>query len=256
MEALRKIFRANIKNQLVLMLSILAIIGIFQQGVKHSLPQVLISTFAAAGLDCFLSYIKYNKRFFPTSAVISGLIISLVLSPGVNWYIPAFASVVAIGSKHIIRIKGKHIFNPANLGLLVSMFIFKAYLVWWGASIPLLVFIMGVFIVYKIKCFHLVLSFLITQYILLGAYFLLKGYPVWNAILVANFFFVFVMLVEPKTSPVKRVGRIVYGVLTGIFSSIFVLIIPTYDPSVLGLGLANLFVPIINYSISKISNRR
>ncbi|MCM8786409.1 MAG: RnfABCDGE type electron transport complex subunit D [Candidatus Omnitrophica bacterium] len=247
MELIRKIWRMNIKNQMVLMLWILAMVGILQQGIGHSLPQVLISIFFAASVDSLITYLKYKKIIFPTSAIISGLIISLVLSPGVNWYIPIFASVVAIGSKHIIRIKGKHIFNPANFGLLLSMLIFHVYLVWWGASIPYLVLVLGGIIAYKFKRFHLVLSFIITQYVLLGIYFLLKNYPLYKVFLMTNYFFIFVMLLEPKTSPIRRGGRIAYGILTGFFSSILLLFNPGYDPSVTGLTMANLFVPIINY---------
>ena len=234
---------------MVLVLLILATVGVFQQGAGYLLPQLAISVLTAVGLDYVIVYIKSKKILFSTSAVISGLIIALILKPGVSWYIPIFAALIAIGSKHVIRIKGKHIFNPANFGLLLSMFVLRTYLGWWGSSIVWLVLVLGGLIAYRFKRFHLLISFLITQFVLLGTYSALNGEPILNAISMANLFFIFVMLVEPKTSPITRNGRIIYGVLTGIFSSLFILVVPVHDPSVMGLALSNLFVPVINNKV-------
>ena len=234
---------------MVLVLLIFATVGVFQQGGGYLLPQLAISVLTAVGLDYVIVYIKSKKILFSTSAVISGLIIALILKPGVSWYIPIFAALIAIGSKHVIRIKGKHIFNPANFGLLLSMFVLRTYLVWWGSSIAWLVLILGGLIAYRFKRFHLLISFLITQFVLLGTYSVLNREPILNAIFMANLFFIFVMLVEPKTSPTTRNGRIIYGVLTGIFSSLFILVVPVHDPSVMGLALSNLFVPVINNKV-------
>ncbi len=251
MNLVEKIWKTNIKNQMVLVLSIFAAVSMLQLGIKNSLPQLAISAATAIGLDFLIIYTKSRKPFFSTSAFISGLIIALALPPGITWHIPLFASSIAIFSKHTIRIRGRHNFNPANFGLLLSMFIFGTYLAWWGATNAWLVLLLGTFIAYRFKRIHLVLSFFITQSILLGAYFALKGGPFLNGILTVNLFFIFVMLIEPKTSPIHRKGRIIYGVLTGAFSSVLLATIPTLDPSVLALALSNLLVPVINSRITE-----
>lgn len=244
-----KIWKTTVKNQMIFMLAVLSAVGILRQGAGLLLPQVLICVLSAVCLDYIIVYIKFRKKFFSTSAIISGLILALILKPGVNWYVLISAVIIAIGSKYIIRIKGKHIFNPANFGLLFCMFVFRTYLVWWGAGISWLVLVLGCIIAYRFKRFHLILSFLITQSVLLGIYFALTGAPVLRAVLMSNPFFAFVMLVEPKTSPANRKGRIIYGVLTGIFSSGFIMLLPGYDPSVTGLALSNLLVPVINSKV-------
>ncbi len=231
---------------MILMLSILATFGIFQLGPRHSLPQVVIRILAALGLDFIIFYVRFRTAVFSTSALISVFIIALALVPGVDWYIPVTTAIIVIGSKHIIRIKGKHIFNPAGFGLLISLFVFRSYLAWWGASVTWLLLILGLFITYRFKRFPLVLSFLVSQFFFLGIYYALKGQPILNALLMTNLFFLFVMLVEPKTSPVSRKGRVVYGLSAGILSSFFTLVIPRYDPSVLALASVNLLVPAIN----------
>ncbi|NIO18682.1 hypothetical protein GTN42_04470 [bacterium] len=248
---MEKIWKTNIKNQLILVLSIFAAVGMFQLGIRNSLPQLVISVTTAIGLDSLIIYKKLKKPFFSTSALISGLIIALALPPGIAWHIPLSAASIAIFSKHTIHIRGRHNFNPANFGLLLSMFIFGTYLAWWGATNTWLVLLLGTLITYRFKRIHLVLSFFITQSILLGTYFVLKGEPFLNSILMINLFFIFVMLIEPKTSPIHRKGRIIYGVLTGAFSSVLIATIPTLDPSVVALALSNLLVPVINSKVKE-----
>ena len=54
------------------------------------------------------------------------------------------------------------------------------------------------------------------------------------------------MLVEPKTSPQPVSGRGIFGILTGILTFLFFLLLPGCDPSVAALAAGNIFVPLIN----------
>ena len=59
-------------------------------------------------------------RFDPRSALISGLSLCLLLrtgSPG----LAVVGAVMAIASKFLIRLNGKHVFNPTNFGLVAMM---------------------------------------------------------------------------------------------------------------------------------------
>ena len=54
------------------------------------------------------------------SATITGLGLCLLLHAG-HGYTLVLGALVAIGSKFLFRIKGKHIFNPANIGIVVAV---------------------------------------------------------------------------------------------------------------------------------------
>ncbi|MGB8702440.1 MAG: Na+-transporting NADH:ubiquinone oxidoreductase, subunit NqrB, partial [Thermosynechococcaceae cyanobacterium] len=54
------------------------------------------------------------------SALITGLSLSLLLRTD-HWYTMAFAATVAILSKFTLRIQGKHIYNPANAGIIAAL---------------------------------------------------------------------------------------------------------------------------------------
>lgn len=235
--------RISLKTYMAGLLIILAIIGGFQQGFKDVAIQLVLTVAAAVILDLAINWVKIKKIIFPSSAFITGMIIALVLSPNSNLYIPVCASVAAISQKYIISYKGKHIFNPANLGLLFSIFVFNASAAWWGQSFWPLIILAGIFICYKMKRIQLPLIFIIVSVI---ANTLFAGVLLMDAITTINIFFIFIMLIEPITSPVTKKGLIIYPVLVAFFSSIFFRLIPQYDFSILALAAGNITVPFLN----------
>ncbi|HEX9302618.1 MAG TPA: hypothetical protein VF959_09745, partial [Casimicrobiaceae bacterium] len=76
----------------------------------------------AAGLAAQWLWLKVlgleNKGML--SAMITCLGVSLLLRSDSMWVHPLVAAL-AISSKFLLRINGKHIFNPANLGVIVAI---------------------------------------------------------------------------------------------------------------------------------------
>ena len=60
-------------------------------------------------------------QFDPRSPLITGLSLSLLLRADEPW-LHALAGVIAIGSKFVLRIDGKHIWNPAGFAIVVLLF--------------------------------------------------------------------------------------------------------------------------------------
>lgn len=228
------------------LLCALAAAGAFQQGFSEVLPQIVISVSAAALTDLIINYIKRKKVILPLSAAISGMIIALVLNPGIKWHIPLIVSVIAIAQKHIIRYKGRHIFNPANFGLLTAIFVFGAYITWWGQSIWVLILLAGGLIAYRMKRPELPLIFTGVFILLLSFEALINKQPLIDSLFLVNLFFVFVMLIEPKTSPLTRKGRMIFGALAAALSFAAFKMYPQYDFSVLSLAVCNITVPFLN----------
>ena len=78
-------------------------------GIKALLP-VLIAVLTTTLLDLFIEYFKSKTLVFPQSALISGLFIGGLLTQNLQWYVYVLAGIIAIASKHIIKIQQKHIF--------------------------------------------------------------------------------------------------------------------------------------------------
>ncbi|MEK6946359.1 MAG: RnfABCDGE type electron transport complex subunit D [Nanoarchaeota archaeon] len=232
-------------------LIILTLASAFFYGFGASaLIPVLIAVLTATILDLLINYFRFKMVKFPYSAFISGLFIGGLLTQNLSWYTYAIAGIITIASKHLLAVNHRHIFNPANFGVLLVFLIFKAPNTWWISSPFYLIILFGLFILWRLKRFDLGLSFLLTYY-LIHFYFLLKDVsPLQHfSNMVAQggtiFFFTMFMLLEPKTHPAARKQRIFYGIL----AALMLIGIEIYNP-LFGipfvLAVANLFVPLLN----------
>jgi Na+-translocating ferredoxin:NAD+ oxidoreductase RnfD subunit len=188
---------------------------------------------------------RFDKRRigWPSSAVLSGLIIAFVLDPGTPWAVTACLGILATVSKQVIATTRWHIFNPAGLALLVSIPLFGTAQSWWGAlpDLPwpfvLVLLSGGAFVVDRINKFPLVLSFA-------GAYVgLFTLVALVNPVAVAEMyrtpfaqsalFLALFMLTDPPTSPSRFNDQIWIGALAGVASVVAQLV---------GVGQAYLLV--------------
>ncbi len=239
--------RVNLKIYVIVFLSLLAVWEMARSGWGRGLPPLLVAIGSAALLDLVIHYFNQGRLFLPLSALVTGLLVGSILSPDERLWVVALAAAAAITSKHLIRIRGRHIFNPAIFGLLVASLLFHSPLVWWGSSNFWAVLVFGLVIAARFRRFHLLFAYAIPFALLMTWYARINDYPVWAHIMFLNFYFLVFMVVEPKTSPRRRNGRIIYGAATAGLTFFFFHVLPEYDAAVLGLATANLAVPALNY---------
>src|SRR3989344_1580217 len=243
-------------------LVVLTLVSAFFYGFGAlALIPVLIAVLTATILDLLINYFKFKTIEFPYSAFISGLFIGGLLTQNLQWGSFVFAGAIAVLSKHAIKVHGKHIFNPANFGILAVFLIFNAANSWWIASPLWLVIIFGIFISWRLKRFDLAISFLAAYYILhsfIDRSIIVASMPMMSnmPMMMNNFyqsftnqgtilFFAMFMLIEPKTNPAARKQRIFYGILVAIM----LIGIEIYNQKFgihFVLAIANLFVPLLN----------
>jgi enediyne biosynthesis protein E5 len=163
----------------------------------------------------------FGKRItfsFP-SVIISSFGLSLLLKTN-DIEIAALAAFISIASKFIIRINGKHIFNPSALGIVSTIFLTGG--AWfspgqWGSGAVLMfgVCCLGFIVIAKVQKIDVTLSFLgvfagllfIRQIIYLGwpmDYFIQSIST--GSLLLFSFF----MITDPKTIPNHAVARVVW----------------------------------------------
>lgn len=253
----------TIYNYMIFFLAVLHLVSAFFYGfgVKALIP-VLIAVATTTILDLTINYFKSKELIFPQSAIISGLFIGGLLTQGLHWYIYIIAGAIAILSKHLIKFRQRHIFNPANLGVLIVSVIFGASHTWWISSPLILVLVFGIFILWRLRRFDLGLSFVAAYFIFV---FLINiSNPVtcgmmnmkcpmqpspltdiYYAIINGGviYFFAMYMLIEPKTNPAKN--RIIYGVFVAIMLFAAERIVPQHSIP-LALAIGNILVPLLN----------
>ena len=237
--------KITVKTYLFTLLLILYLLALIYTKFETVWFQTFLAVVTTVVLDLALNWYRKRSFFLPDSAIISAFIISMVLASSQLWYVPILAAFYAIFSKHFVKIKNRHIFNPANLAIFSSIYLFGTYDEWWGASNIYVLILGGLFVMGKLRRVYLPGIFLLTFLLLL----FISGPADFLTSAVSNyalFFFAFIMLPEPQTSPLKTQSRIIFAIMTASLAFIFYSLgIRSYF--VTALLLANGFVPLMNY---------
>jgi enediyne biosynthesis protein E5 len=154
------------------------------------------------------------------SPLITGLSLSLLLRADEAW-VHALAGVIAIGSKFVLRIDGKHIWNPAGFAIVVLLA--SPAGVWispgqWGSSVWLaaLLCFFAILVLHAAQRSDVAIFFLGSHAALLLARALWLGDPLViplhqlqsGSLLIFSFF----MISDPRTTPDSRLGRFIFAV--------------------------------------------
>ncbi len=229
-------FFKDIKNIAILTLAVLFIIKIPQENVRF-IFWVFAGVLSAVIIDYLIHYFIHHKLIIPKSAVISGFIVAGILSFHEPFWLVLIFSPLAVISKHLIKVKKKHFLNPANTALFIAT-IFNLPLIWSLESNIYILIIAGIYFTYLLKKWGHVLGFLIPFSVLM----LFKGL---NPLLLISWFFVFIMLIEPKTSGIGWIRGSCFGLIAGLGSFLTYTFFPQYDFFITGLFIANLCNPVL-----------
>lgn len=156
------------------------------------------------------------------SVIISSFGLSLLLKTN-YWWVAVLAASVSILSKYLVRIQGKHVFNPSALGIVVAvLFTGKAWISpgQWGSGVVILfgVVCLGFIITTKVQKLDVSIAFLGTfAALVFTRQIIYLGWPMDHfiqSISTGNLLlFSFFMITDPKTMPNHRLARIVWCML-------------------------------------------
>jgi enediyne biosynthesis protein E5 len=164
--------------------------------------------------------------FDPRSPLITGLSLSLLLRAAEPW-LHALAAVIAIGSKFLLRIDGKHIWNPAGLAIVVLLFTTQG--IWispgqWGSTVWLaaLLAFFAILVLHAAQRSDVALFFLVSHAALLLARAWWLGDPLAIPIHQLQsgslLIFAFFMISDPRTTPDSRLGRFLFALSVALLA--------------------------------------
>jgi Na+-transporting NADH:ubiquinone oxidoreductase subunit NqrB len=207
----------------LMQLAALCCLLVYTQGadVFRIAPNVLLAIFGLGLAVQYLCCAAVRVRFDPVSCLITCCSLCLLLrteSVGAG----AGAVAIAVSSKFLLRFRGRHVFNPTNLALAVSPFLFAAWLSpgQWGTDAFLAAGLasMGAVITGSVRRFDMSLTFLAGYAAFLFGRAFYYGDPaaiplhaMQNAGLAL---FAFFMLSDPVTTPKARTARMLFGAAT------------------------------------------
>jgi len=234
------------KTQLLSMLSVGACVIAAAGRDPRFLGAVIVSVVTAAAIDAAAGWIKTKRFVLPESACISGLIIGYVLASDQPRWMFGAAAATAIASKHLIRARGRHILNPAAFGVCAVILLCHAATQWrvtyeWAIMAPA-----GLYLAWRIRKLRVLVGYLLVTGCLFGFQAVSQRMPLVSVFGFMSYFFIGIMLIEPKTSPARPWAQYVFGAGAGILIFVFTQGGIRFDAELLSLLLMNAAVPLLN----------
>jgi len=206
-------------------LGLLLTYGIWRLGFDLPLAQAGVTLASVLGVQAFFD-VRSGRPVLngAKSALISGLSLCLLLRTS-SLALAALAATLAVSSKFLVRIRGKHVFNPTNIALVAL--IAATDRVWvspgqWGTE-PALAFFLasaGLLVVTRATRADITMAFMASYGALVIARSLYLGEPLSipfhrlesGAFLLFSFF----MISDPKTTPDSRIARVTFAALVAL----------------------------------------
>ncbi len=244
--------------QLAATITSLQVIGQVGFHFQLSIAQIFVALGTCAVLEVAIAFRSQQVILWPASALLTANGVAFVLRvPGTahgdwwtlrGWWIFSATAAVALLSKHVLRWRGEHFFNPSNIGLVVCFLVLGRNRAtpldfWWGPmsiwlGLALAVIVAGGFtILLRLGLLRVALGFWVSFAAAIGLLALsghamtahwhlgpISGFHFWWVLVTSPevLVFFFFMITDPKTAPRSSSGRLVYAVSLGLLAAVLI----------------------------------
>jgi Na+-translocating ferredoxin:NAD+ oxidoreductase RnfD subunit len=211
-------------------ITLILLAGNLSFGLLESFSRTALAIGTSMVFEIALTLLVYRKFPNLASAYITGISVGILIRSPAFWPY-ALCSAISITSKYVVRWRGRHLWNPSNLGISVMLLLVPEYVaalsIQWGNSVwPLLiVWVLGAAIVYRVKRFHItatyVVSFVVLSFVrtmFTGHSFLAEVAPITGPMYQL---FIFFMITDPKTTVKARWGQYLVAALVAVAEMFF-----------------------------------
>jgi Na+-transporting NADH:ubiquinone oxidoreductase subunit NqrB len=213
-----------------ILVTLVLIVGQISFGFLESWSRTFLAIAAAIAIELVLGRIFFGKWPHLASAYISGISVGMLVRSPAFWPY-ALCSAISITSKYVLRIDGRHIWNPSNFGI-VAMLVLAADTVaglsvqWGNTLLPMIVvWCFGCVIIYSLGRFHITLTYVVS-FIAFG--FLraaVTGHPWVSEVAPITGpmyqLFIFFMITDPKTTVRPVWGQVLVAFLVAAVEAMF-----------------------------------
>jgi Na+-translocating ferredoxin:NAD+ oxidoreductase RnfD subunit len=215
------------------------LVGHLSFGILESYKKTALAIVVAIAAEMILGQIFFHKWLHPASAYISGISVGILVRSPAYWPY-ALCSLISIMSKYVLRVKGRHIWNPSNFGISVLLFLAPETVatlsIQWGNYLwPMLViWFLGSVIIWRLRRFHItaiyVASFVAFAFLrswMVGTPWQSEIAPITGPMYQL---FIFFMITDPKTTVRSKKGQCLVVFLVAVAEMILRLQQVVYAP--------------------------
>lgn len=201
-----------------LLITFILVAGQYTFGFLESYTKTALAIGTSILIEIILGRLFTGKWPHLASAYITGISVGILIrSPEIWPY--ALCSAISITSKYVIRVKGRHIWNPSNFGICVMLFLapfaVASLSVQWGNYLwpMIIIWTLGSVIIWRLKRFHICVTYVAAFLIFSFLRSWITGHP-WQAEVAPITgpmyqLFVFFMITDPKTTVHSKWGQCV-----------------------------------------------
>ncbi len=213
-----------------ILVTIVLLVGQLTFAFLESWSRTVLAIATAMGVEIVLARLFSGTWPHLASSYISGISVGmLVRSPAIWPY--ALCSAISITSKYVLRVDGRHIWNPSNFGI-VAMLVLAAdsvagLSVQWGNNLlpVVVVWCFGSVIIYSLGRLHITatyvasfLAFAFVRSVVTGHPFLSEAAPITGPMYQL---FIFFMITDPKTTVRSFRGQCLVAFLVAVVEAVF-----------------------------------
>ncbi len=206
-------------------ITLILLVGQVSFGILDSYTYVIAAIGTSVIAEVLLARFVLGTKKNISSAYITGISVGILIRSNVVWpYV--VTALISIMSKYVLRYRGRHLWNPSNLGVSWMLLMASSYVaglsIQWGNNLAAMtvIWILGLGIVYRAKKLHVTLayvaSFIILGYVrslMTGSTFLAEISPLTGPMYQL---FIFFMITDPGTVVSKKQWQIVVVILVAV----------------------------------------
>ncbi len=190
-------------------------------GVLESFPHTLLAIATSIIAEIFFSKLLRGTWPHLASAYISGISVGILVRSTDFWPY-ALCAAIAVASKYVIRVKGRHIWNPSNFAISIMLLIAPAAVatlsVQWDNRLwaMLAIWALGSVIILRLKRFHICAAYVLSFLAFAGLRSLITGHSLESEIAPITGpmyqLFIFFMITDPKTTVGSKRAQIMVAI--------------------------------------------
>ena len=208
-------------------------------GFLESYTRTVLAILTALGIELVLGRLFWGQWPHLASAYISGISVGILVRSLALWPY-ALCSLLSITSKYVLRIKGRHVWNPSNFGICV-MLVLAADTVavlsiqWGNTLLPMvIVWLLGSVTIWRVQRFHICATYVVSFVLLAGMRSWLTGHPFLAEVAPITGpmyqLFIFFMITDPKTTVQTKGGQCLVAFLVALVEMLLRLYESVYAP--------------------------
>jgi enediyne biosynthesis protein E5 len=210
----------SLENRYLVPMFITGILAVAQlsYGVLESYSRTMLAIVTALFAELVVGRLFWGRWPNLASAYVSGISVGILVRSPAMWPY-ALGSLLSIISKYVLRVKGRHLWNPSNFGICVMLVLaaddVSSLGIQWGNYLPpmIVVWTLGSLIIWQAKRFHICATYVVSFFLFAYVRSLITGHPFLAEIAPITGpmyqLFIFFMITDPKTTVQTTWGQCV-----------------------------------------------